>query len=69
MWRNSVIGKSAFGVSDKALEFSKFLLPQRGQKCIASPFAEDSFDGVADPVMTSSPAVAHVERPQSLPSG
>jgi hypothetical protein len=32
--------------------FSRFLLPQRGQKCNASSFAEDSFDGVADPVIT-----------------
>ena len=40
--------------------FSRFLLPQRGQKCNASPFAEDSFDCVADPVITSNPAVAHV---------
>src|SRR2546429_267118 len=32
-----------------------------GQKCNASPFAEDSFDGVADSVITSNPAVAHVE--------
>ena len=40
--------------------FSRLLLPQRGQKCNASPFAEDSFDGVADPVITSNPAVAHV---------
>ena len=38
-------------------------------ECNASPFAEDSFDGLADPVITSNPAVAHVGGPQSLPSG
>jgi hypothetical protein len=39
--------------------FNRFLLPQRGQKCIVSQFAENSFDGVANPVITSNPAFAH----------
>jgi hypothetical protein len=38
-------------------EFSRFLLPQRGQKCNASPFAEDSNDRIS-PIRR--PSVIHL---------